>query len=339
MDVGEADLAALDDEIARSGHVLNGGLDVEDGEDALRCGHAFLQAGVEPGEAFERLIGQQQRGDEGEEGARRAGARQHLVAAIENDQRHRDTAQRFHQRRGDGAGARSTLQQPGEIVDHPARAVGLIGFHAIGLDVARALEALIEQRHQQTDLGLRVGRDAPHPLAELDDRAEGQRERYRGDQRQRPVLVEHQRDQESGGERFLADIGEQVGGGAAQHRGVHGEARHQRAGRIGVEEGDVGAHQPREERRLNIGDYTEADLRHQHRLAVIGDALEEGEGHDRRRNDQQQPLVMRDENPIEHRLHQPGISGGGGRHHAHAGEREPQCGQMGAQEDTEQPPQ
>ena len=57
---------------------------------------------------------------------------------------------------------------------------------------------------------------------------------------------------------------------------------------MGVEVGEVGAHQPGEQRDLHIGDDALANAVHQHRLAVIGDALDECYG-ERSTGDQQQP--------------------------------------------------
>ena len=80
---------------------------------------------------------------------------------------------------------------------------------------------------------------------------------------------------------------EHVRRGAAQQRRVVGEARDQGAARIGVEIGEIGAHQPGEERDLHIGDDALADPGHQHGLAVIGEPLDQGE-RERGAGDQQQ---------------------------------------------------
>ena len=45
----------------------------------------LLQRGVEDGEAFDWLVGEEEGGDEREERTRRARAADHLVAAVEDD--------------------------------------------------------------------------------------------------------------------------------------------------------------------------------------------------------------------------------------------------------------
>ena len=154
--------------------------------------------------------------------------------------------------------------------------------------MARALERLVEQRRQLADLDLGVGRDAAHAPAEPRERPQRERKRHEGDQRQHPILIKHEGDEADRGHRFLAQPGQDGGRGAAQHVGVVGEARDQRAGRVGMEKGEIGAHQPGEQRELDIGDDALADRRHQHRLAVAGEALGEGQRDDRRRDDIEQ---------------------------------------------------
>ncbi len=153
----------------------------------------------------------------------------------------------------------------------------LVGLHAIRLDQARALEGLAQQCRQLAHLGLRIGRNPAHSAADPDDRVDRHREDEERDQRQQPVLVEHDPDQENDGQRILADAAEDIRRGAAQQRGVAGEPRDQGTARMGMEIGEVGAHQPGEQRDLHIGDHALADAVHQHRLAVIGETLDDGD--------------------------------------------------------------
>ncbi len=198
---------------------------------------------------------------------------------IEDHQGDGDAAQRLHQRRGDRADALRPLDQSVEALDEALRALRLIGLHAIGLDVPRALEGLVEQGGELAKLALGVGGDAPHAPSDADHRADGDGEDDEGDQRQQPILIEHQRDEESRRHRLLADAGKHGRGGAAQHGGVVREARDQAAGGIGVEIGEVGPHQPGEQGELDIGDNALADRGHQHRLPVAGKPLDQRQRH------------------------------------------------------------
>ena len=65
----DAHLAGFDAERPRTGHLADCWLDVEHLEYALRRGEAFLQIGVQDRERLDRLVGEQQRGDEREKGA------------------------------------------------------------------------------------------------------------------------------------------------------------------------------------------------------------------------------------------------------------------------------
>ena len=86
---------------------------------------------------------------------------------------------------------------------------------------------------------------------------------------------------------------------------------------MGVEIGEIGAHQPGEQRDLHIGDDALADPGHQHRLAVIGEPLDDGQRERAAGDQQQQRPVARDKDAVEHRLHQPGAPGGAGGGQTH----------------------
>ena len=217
----EGDLAAGDLQRLRSGHIADCWLDVEHLKDAVRGGEALLQRGVEIGQALERLVGQQQRGDEREEGARGARIGDDLMAAIEDHDGDGGAAQAFHHRRGARPSPRGAVDQHEQAIEEAGGTPLLIGLHAVGLDQPRALEGLAQQGRELADLGLGIGRDPAHSPADADDRANRQRKDEERDQRQEPVLVEHDADQEHDGQRVLAHGAQHIGRGgraASRHR-------------------------------------------------------------------------------------------------------------------------
>src|SRR6185312_3841108 len=99
-DARETDLAALHIENVRTWPVADLRLHVEHGEDALGRRQPFLEPDIERGQHLERLIGEEQRGDERKKRAGRPRPDYDLMAAIENDAGYRDTAHCLHNRRG-----------------------------------------------------------------------------------------------------------------------------------------------------------------------------------------------------------------------------------------------
>ena len=276
-DIVEADFAAGDAQRLGAGHIADRRLDVEHLEDPLRGGEALLQRGIQVGEALQRLIGEQQRRYEREQRPGGAGAADDLVTAVENDDRNRRPAERLHKRRGARARPRAAIDKRKEALDEPRGAALLIRLHAIGLDVAGALKGLAQQSRELADLGLGVGGDPANAPPDRDNRTDRQREDKERSESEKPILVEHHADQEDDGHCVLADTRQHIRRGIAQERRIAGEARNQAAARMGVKEGEIGPHQPREQCDLNIGDDALADPGHQHGLAVIGEPLDEGE--------------------------------------------------------------
>ena len=89
-------------------------------------------------------------------------------------------------------------------------------------------------------------------------------------------------------------------------------------------ERQVGAHKVREHARLEVGDDALADLVHQHRLAVVGEALDGEDGDHDQRQSHEHVAVLVGEHLVEHRLHHIGVRRGrrGDDNHARRGERE-----------------
>ena len=158
------------------------------------------------------------------------------------------------------------------------------------------------------------------------------------DQCQEPVLIEHDPDQEDDGQRILADRTEDIRRGAAQQHGVAGEARDQGPARMRVKIGEIGTHQSREQRFLHIGDDALADAVHQHRLAVIGETLDDGDSQSAAGDQQQQRAVTPDKDAVENRLHQPRAQRRAAGRQPHQQERECDPWQMRAHEIARQAP-
>jgi hypothetical protein len=64
----------------------------------------------------------------------------------------------------------------------------------------------------------------------------------------------------------------------------------------------------------HVGDDLVADIVHQIILPVVESALAHRDGEEREGQGQQQRLVLIDEDFVQHRLHEPCVGGGKGRH-------------------------
>ena len=155
-----------------------------------------------------------------------------------------------------------------------------------------------------------------------DDRPDRQRQGDKGDKRHRPVLIEHHGDKKDDGHRVLADPGQHIARRAAQQPDVIHEARDQRAARMGVEIRQIAADQAGEHRGLHIGDDALADPVHQDGLAVIGQRFDDRQRQRGAGDQQQQRGILRDEDAVEHRLHQPGARRRAAARQGHAQQRQ-----------------
>ena len=149
-----------------------------------------------------------------------------------------------------------------DALDQAVRALRLEGLAVVGLDVARALEGLVEPGGKEAELVERRRRDLAHPLADPRDRIDRDGEDDAGDQRELPVLLEHDADEEQQGQRILDHAGERVRDGVAHHVDVVGKPRDEPAGRGVLEEGEVEAEDVSEDPALQIGDDALADEGH-----------------------------------------------------------------------------
>ena len=79
----------------------------------------------------------------------------HLPAAIEHHRGDRAASQHLHDRRADGSDAQRPVVQVEQPLDQRAGAGRFVGLAAIGLDLAHALEGLLELAGQLG--GVRLG--------------------------------------------------------------------------------------------------------------------------------------------------------------------------------------
>jgi len=84
-----------------------------------------------------------------------------------------------------------------------------------------------------------------------------------------------------------------------------------------MEIGKIGAHQPSKKRNLHIGDNALPDPGHQHGFAIIGEPFDKRQGKGNAGDQQQQRSLARNEDAIEHRLHQPSTSSGAAGSQSH----------------------
>ena len=189
VDVFEGDCSAVHLKWFGAGPVPDVRLKIQQRENPRRRRKPLLKGRVQIGNAFHRLIGHQQRGDEREEGARRRRSRNHLAPSIEDDEGDAATAQEFHHRMDDVPDFRRFEGKPENVFDDVGGAPRLIVLHSVSLDVPRASEGFIQKRGQPAHRLLHAGRDLAHPPADANDRKSGRRVDEERNQREGPILI------------------------------------------------------------------------------------------------------------------------------------------------------
>src|SRR5262245_54196605 len=109
------------------------------------------------------------------------------MPTVENDGSNRRTAERLHHRRGPRAGPTGAHDQRKQAVEESCSAALLVGFHAVGFDMAGTLESLAQQRRQLTDLSLSIGGNSADTAADPDDRMDRQRKDQKSHKAEQPV--------------------------------------------------------------------------------------------------------------------------------------------------------
>ena len=156
-------------------------------------------------------------------------------------------------------------------------------FHAVGFDLADALENLGKAVGQCGHFGLCPPRNAAQLFAEIGDEKRDEREDRESDQREFPILIKHHADQKDESQEVFSDACEAFRDSIADDLYVIGDARNQLATGVVVEKGQIERHKMSKERLLDIGDDGLADPRHQDRMGIGRQAAnykhaEHGEG-------------------------------------------------------------
>lgn len=199
-----------------------------------------------------------------------------------------------------------------------------LASHAVGPHQPGPLNAFIQHGGELAHVNLGVVGNLAHAPSQPRHRQDRDRKDEKRQDRQQPVLIEHDPDQEQHGQQFLDHAGERVGCRPAQQVDVVGKAGDQPPGGVGLEKGDVGAHQVGEHRLLHVGDNLQPHPAHRHLLGIGGKAIDDGQNQHRAGDQQQHLFIAVDEHVVEYRLHQPRIGGGrpGGNDHAQHRERD-----------------
>ena len=197
----------------------------------------------------------------------------------------------------------------------------LVILHSVGLDLADAFEHIVEQRREHAQLCLGLRRNAAQAPAEINNRQQTDREDDEGHRCQDPVGVEHDADQDDDGQQVADRAGDRLDYRFAQEIDVVGETGNQLAGRVAVQESQIGADDAVEHLALQCRDDAQSDPVHQHGLSVTAEALDDRDGQEGERDQPDQIFVARDQNPVERRLDQPRLSAGGGGNDDHADDR------------------
>ena len=317
-DAVEADVAFRYGERRGAGRIALPWAHIEDLVDHPRIDQRALQIDLHAGEPARRVVGQQQRGDEGKHAARRLQGIGGAVAGIGDHAGDGEAGQHLGDR-GDALGDACDLVLPGLGVVHqggdlPRQLV----LHGEGLDDCDALRGLLHGADQpRIDLH-RLAGDLSQPSHQAVDGVDERRADQQGDQRQHRLLHDHhrhQRDQRDGIARHrLQRHAEQV----ADAVDVLVDARRQLAGARVVEEVDAQPHQMIEDAPLVAGDKVVADLGQHHGLAVAGEAPDDEGERDRAGDERDEVAAAAVEQLVDDVAHDPGAEGGGGGHREQA---------------------
>ena len=198
--VGEADVAQFDPRVGQLQRrlVVVGGLGggaVDDLQQLARADQVAVQLDVEPRQPLGRLIGQQERGQEREELARRRAHRDHAVAAIHQPARDREAAERFHQRARAVGDPRHLVGVALDRADAGVDALAHGLFERERLDGADALQRFLHGLHDVGGAGELVVREALDPLHQLAQHQHRRRRHQEAEQRHIGILHHHHDDE------------------------------------------------------------------------------------------------------------------------------------------------
>ena len=204
---------------------------------------------------------------------------------------------------------------PDRIEAHAGAEIGPVGLPEApllevlpgkGLDDPLSRQALLEHRVEAGIEHLGVVGDAADAFPQPDDEHHCQGKDRHGQQGQAPIPVEDHRTEPQDGEGVLKSAGHHPGHGVLQQVDIVGEAAHQGAGGLAVEEGQGLAHQGGKEVVPESGDGGVADVAH---LVVVGvrqEALEGVKQDDQGRQQVEHMFFVTEEDVVQDRFHQIG---------------------------------
>ena len=235
-------------------------------------------------QALERIVEQEQRGEEGEEGALRAAADDDAVAAVPDDAGDPEGGEDLHHRIGEGADRACPSCTGGRAARSPRRSAA-----SRSASMPNALTTRLPWMVSCSSTVMLPIETWPffandaQPLRQPDDRQHRGREDDEGDQRQQPVLVERDDHQDDQRRRVLQHRRDGIGERGAHQGDVVGDARDDGAGRRAVEERQRQMLDVIVQRVAQVGDDALADVLGQVGAAEADDAAEEEDADDRRR--------------------------------------------------------
>ena len=113
--------------------------------------HSLFERDARPRQPLGRLVGKQQRGDEGHDRAGRLPAFDDQIAADQDHSGDRDARQRLHDRAGDGFQRGDAVCPPLDVGHRAVHAVAHRAFQVERLDDARAEHRLLHHPHDHRD--------------------------------------------------------------------------------------------------------------------------------------------------------------------------------------------
>ena len=275
-------------------------------EYTVGCREPSLNGVVEFTQILDRLVKQQHGRQKRKKSAGRISARDNLETAVPDDQRRTQPAEE----QVDGAG-----YQPcqGFLHLHPEEPIGFVeeSFFFVTLH-AEAFDNFIAGKgfvHEGADVGhglLAAGAGSPHPTTENDDRNKGRRQHQNREGRKVPDLIEDDENQPDDGEAIAQGTGDGGGEHVLDKVYVVDDPRHQDPGGFFVEKSQVqilngivqAVSQPADDILPNVA--------HEEVAVKQGQAAQQINPDDTRRDQSEHFPVLVDEDVVQDRLDEVG---------------------------------
>ena len=274
---------------------------------------------MQAGEAAGRICHHQEGGDEGEELAGCGAIIDDAPAAIENNARDREAAQRIDKRHGAGLHGGHAV---GEVLDG-GDSVSHAGAHRLlepeRLDDADAVDCLLHGADNAGHGAHLAGEQLAHLAQQAGDRRKHQRHADERDKGEDDILREHDDEQAHNGEQIAPERGGDEVEGAGGGIGIIGDAGDE-IGRFGaLEKRHILRQDGLENPLLGAGDNVVADAGEQHLLPVSGEALGGIEHEHRAADEHHGGGIALEKHLVDEILHEPGAEccGRGGDGHEH----------------------